>query len=219
MVTLPRAVWQPGRRQPGEFHILAFDPGGTIGWSHLVLDYRAFSRPENKVLSNVRSWNSGEFQGTEVEQIQSCVDKIWVVHFGRELNARANVVSPAINAGNVDTVSEDFELTQLIGGKNLLSPVRINAVLDWECRRQGLQLHLQKRSMRTGVTKDRLKLFGFTGRRFGKDEFSAMQHAVVWLRGIKKKSIAFPWKLMDKMGGRYWDCDCSEGYQCDWKHP
>src|SRR3989304_2746597 len=197
--------------QPNEDHLVAFDPGGTIGWSHFVVDCHAFSRPENKVMRYLKEWDCGEFSGPEHEQVTQCVALITSAHFG-EMPFNSTT----------DIIAEDFELTQLIGGKNLLSPVRINAVLDWECRKQGLELQLQARQLRTSITKQRLQLFGFTGT-FRQDEFSAMQHGVTWLRRIKQKSIDQPWKLSDEIShNAYWDCACSEGgsdWPCDLNHP
>lgn len=219
---LPRKAWRRQAARPEEYHILAFDPGGIIGWAHLVLDYRAFSRPENKALRWLASWDVGELAGTELDQLNAASQMIYNTHFPNEFNQR------------LDVISEDFELTQLIGGKNLLSPVRINAVLEWECVRQGLSLTLQRRVLRIGQTADRLNAFGFQGPSWratgaGKDAFAAMQHAVTWLRRIKEESRRLPWKLVDTMGGRYWDCRCDTWTKkngsrngstlCDLRHP
>lgn len=201
--------------KPDEYHLVFFDPGGTIGWAYFELDQRAFSRPEHKVLASIRFWDSGEFTGQEHEQEQMAVDLIDRAMFG-----------PMPFNSRTDIGSEDFELTQMIGGKNLLSPVRINAVLDWECRKHGLTLQLQARQLRTSVTRERLKLWGFD-ERFRKDEFAAVQHAITWLRRVKQKSLAHPWKLSDGSShNAFWDCACSRGRgrngrraKCDLIHP
>lgn len=140
-------------------------------------------------------------------------------------NSTTHVVARGISRG--DIVSEDFELTQLIGGANLLSPVRINAVLEYECQRWGLQLNKQRRSLRTSVTPERLEMYGFKppGRRWsktskGKDAFAAMQHAVVWLRRLKEQTRGRPWKLADgSTHNAFWDCACDDGLPCDLRHP
>lgn len=195
---------------PNQFNLITFDPGGTIGWAHFIVDFRAFSRPEAKVLRWVQSWNCGEFTGQEAEQLSAAV----------ALVGRARYTGKLIN--RTEVVSEDFELTQLIGGENLLSPVRINAVLEWEInKRFGLSLRRQRRQMRMRVTRERLKLFGFKGK-FRKDEFAAMQHGVVRLRQIKAESLRVPWKLEDAIStNAYWDCACAkgDGWSCDLKHP
>jgi hypothetical protein len=213
-------------RHPNEYHLVTFDPGGVIGWTHFVLDCRAFSRPEHKVLRWLKSWECGEFEGTEFEQCQAASRLIWNARFGAmPYNTTTDVLSAGIT--RTDLVSEDFELTQLIGGRNLLSPVRINAVLGYECDRWGLTLKLQKRSLRTSVTPERLEMFGFIppGRRWtknskGKDAFAAMQHAVVWLRRTKELSRGRPWQLGDSQtANTFWDCGCADGLKCDLRHP
>lgn len=157
-----------------EYHIVAFDPGGTTGYAHLVLNRRAFASREAKVLTNIMSWDCGEYKGTEHEVIAQCIMLLRESRYG-DMPYR----SP------LSVVSEDFELTQLIGGNNLLIPVRINAVLGWECRRLfNTDLILQARQLRTAVTRDRLKLWKLW-KPMGKDAFAAMQHAVTWVRRMK----------------------------------
>lgn len=205
---------------PNEYHLITFDPGGTIGWARLIVDCRAFSRPEHKVLRWVKEWDCGEFVGERHAQLREC----------RALIHGSFVDMPFRPV--VDAVAEDFELTQLIGGADLISPVEVNAVLDWECHLTGLTLHRQKRSMRTNVTPERLRAFGFdspmnrggrwtkSGR--GKDAFAAMQHAMVWIQGVKEKSKRRPWKLSDgQTHNAYYDCACADNihYACDLVHP
>ncbi len=214
---------------PNEYHLVTFDPGGTIGWTHFVLDCRAFSRPEHKILRWIKSWDCGEFSGQEHEQLTEASRLIWQARFGdMPYNSKVDVVASALS--RTDVLAEDFDLTQLVGGKNLLSPVRINSVLGWECYRWSMHLELQNRSMRTKVTKERLREFGFdspfsrtgnwTTTSKGKDGFAAMQHAIVWLRRVKEISRSKPWKLSDgQTDNAYWDCTCEEGKSCDLRHP
>lgn len=204
--------------KPNEFHLVSFDPGGTIGWAHFRLNCQAFSRPEHKVLGNLLSWDCGEFSGTETEQISQAVALIHRAHY-----------KPMPYTTKMCVLSEDFALAQLIGGKELVSPIRINAVLDWECRKQGLVLDLQDRSQRVQITPDRLHLFGFSPppprKRWGttgagKDMFAAMQHGIVKLRRIKEQSRKWPWKLSDGVSSNaFWDCACEDGKRCDLTHP
>lgn len=212
-----------------EYHIVAFDPGGTTGYAHLVLDFRAFSRPGNKALRYLKHWECGEYTGTENEQVGQASRLIWKARFGdMPFNSPTDVLSSGLSRS--DFLSEDFELTQQVGGNNLLSPVRINAKLDWVCAQWGLKLNLQKRGSRLTQTAERLNAFGFmspfrnngtwspAGR--GKDAFAAMQHAVTWLRRVKTESRSRPWKLGE--GGRAnarWDCACERGRRCDIRHP
>lgn len=215
-------------KQPNEYNLVTFDPGGTIGWTHFVLSYRAFSRPEHRAIEFVKRWECGEFSGSENEQVAEASRLVWRARFGdMPYNSTTDVVASGLS--KADILSEDFELTQMIGGDNLLSPVRINAKLDWECYRWGLKLNYQRRSMRTNVTPERLQLAGFdspyrrngawskSGR--GKDAFAAMQHAIVWLKRVKTESLSKPWRLDDgQTTNARWDCACERGRRCDITH-
>lgn len=191
-----------------EYHLVVFDPGGTTGWARFVVNFKAFSRPEHKILANLIDWDCGELSGTEHEQ---CTQAVKLMSDARY----------RVSHKQMDVVGEDFDLTQLIGGNNLLSPVRINSVLAWESAKLGVEYKLQNRQLRTAVTRERLKLWGFKGS-FAKDEFAAMQHGITWLRRLKKETIKIPWKLQDTAwNDTYWDCPCSENvhYECTLIHP
>lgn len=206
-----------------QYHLISFDPGGTTGWAHFVLSYRAFSRPEHKVLAHLISWDCGEFTGDEKQQLGLAVGLITRNIRGGEFRPR------------MDVVGEHFDLTQLVGGSELLSPVRINAVLDWECGKLGLRYQEQGRQLRTNKTPERVLTMGFysplnrggrwtkTGR--GKDAFAAMQHGIVWLQRLKRESIGRPWKLSDAVSSNArWDCSCEEKrrgnrMKCNLIHP
>jgi hypothetical protein len=196
------------------YHLIWFDPGAAAtGWGHVCVRRNAFSRPENKVLANILTWQSGELKGPESGQLDNIVGRL------RSLRDRAGYLCMEVG-------TEEFDLVQTIGGKNLLSPVRINAVLDWEVTKLGLKLRYQNRSLRINQTRERLKLFGFN-KRFGKDEFAAMQHLVYRLRKIKEESRHQPWKLGEgSLINAHYDCRCENGKgmkarrpKCDLIHP
>lgn len=218
---IPRGLWPhlKFKERTGLYHILWFDPGSAgTGWAHIVLDQHAYSRPDNKVLANVLTWDCGTYRGNDVEQYTHAVGQMKAIyHYG--------TLIPRMDVG-----SEDFDLVQTVGGKdNLLSPVRFNAVMGWELAHFGKQLILQNRTMRTQQTPERLNAFGFTGRwsktSSGKDEFAAMQHAVTWMRRLKEKANDLPWKLSDGVStNARWDCACEETRgtkrrKCDLSHP
>jgi len=218
---LPKSKWPSSefKERVGLYHILWFDPGAAgSGWAHLVIDQHAYSRPDNRVLANVLSWDCGTFTGTDLEQYNLAVTFMLHVHNFSSLRPRFAIGS------------EDFDLVQTVGGKdNLLSPVRFNAVLGWEASKLGHKLVLQNRAMRTQQTAERLNAFGFIDRwsktSKGKDEFAAMQHAVTWMRNVKQKANDLPWKLSDGIStNARWDCACERGRNgktkvCDLSHP
>lgn len=208
MTTLPKGAWEwkaGMAKVPNEFHLIAFDPGArATGWAHFVLDFRAFSRPDNKVLANLKSWDCGQFTGPDHEQYTAAQMLVYRAKSTGQFWSRTEVVS------------EDFQLVQTIGGKNLLAPVRFNAVMQWECGKLATRFFLQNRTDRTAQTAERLNAMGFTGRwsttaKSGKDAFSAMQHGVTWLKKLKRQSESFPWKLSDNVGtNAFWDCSCAK---------
>lgn len=191
------------------FQLIAYDPGGTIGFFHAIVDLRAFSRPENKILNNLIYWNCGELSGSETEQEDQLTRFIKQYHYVNGRRIRTQVIGEA------------FDLVQLIGGDDILSPVRINAVIQWECAKLGVPWALQRRHLRIKVTKERLKLWGFT-ERFRKDEFAATQHGWYYLRSLKQQSLSRPWKLeSDSATNARWDCSCAErrNRKCNLIHP
>jgi len=205
-----------------EYHVTAYDGGGTTGWAHFCVDFRAFSRPESRVLRWLKWWDCGELTGPEHKQYQAATNHV------------TNVVSASGLGGSYlfyDVIAEDFDLVQLKGAKeNLLSPVRFNAVMAWECQKVAVKFHLQARQMRTLITPDYLATAGFqspfrrTGKwgtsGKGKDAFAAMQHGITWLKRVKADSRRRPWKLSDNgIINARWDCACEDKKPCDMLHP
>lgn len=173
-------------KRKDELHVITFDPGGKMGWAHFVVHVRAFSHPREKVLKNLLGWRCGEFDGTEHEKVRAALD---LIRMSRYRNGR-------LYTARYEIVTEDFELTQLIGGKDLLIPVRINAILEYQLA-QGFQLPLsyQNRAMRTGVTRKRLRLMGLWPVK-GKDAFAAVQHNVTYLKRLKAKADEQTWERL-----------------------
>jgi len=167
-----------------ELHVISFDPGGVLGWSHFVVDVQAFANPHEKVLTNLLAWRYGEFEGTEHEKVRAALDLIRTSRYKR----RTNLVT-----GHYEIVTEDFELTQLIGGKDLLMPTRLNAILEYQLATLfRLELNYQHRSMRTGVTKERAKLWGIWPVK-GKDAWASIQHGLTFLKRVKIKADELTW--------------------------
>jgi len=169
-----------------ELHVIAFDPGGVMGWAHFVVHIRAFSHPREKVLSNLLGWRCGEFEGTEHDKVRAALDMIRKSRYrnGKLFTARYEIVT------------EDFDLTQLIGGKDLLIPTRLNAILEYQLA-VGFQLPLayQNRALRTGVTKPRLKRMKLWPVR-GKDAYAAVQHGVTYLKRLKQRADEVTWEKL-----------------------
>lgn len=161
------------------YNLVMFDPGGVTGWAAFQLHLDAFMYRDALVLKNVKWWDTGELDETMHWQVTSAANMVQ--------KARYNEDPFSIT----EAVAEGFELRQTIGGDDLLIPVRFSAKLEWELdTRQGIRLQYQSPSMRTNVTRDRLRRMGFTWK--GKDSFAAMQHAITWLKREKDISRRSP---------------------------
>lgn len=162
-----------------------------MGWSEFVVNARAFGNPHERVLTNLLEWRCGEFEGTEHEKVTQALDLIRKSRYG----ATDNLLK-----SHYEIVSEDFELTQLIGGKDLLIPVRLNAILGYQLQTLfQLPLNMQNRQMRTGVTKERAKLWKIWPVK-GKDAWAAVQHGLTYLKRVKVKADEISWLKFQRQG-------------------
>lgn len=188
-----------------KFHLTWYDPGAAAtGWAEFIVDFRAFSRPDNYIMEYLDWFNYGEFTGPEHDQMAKAV---------KQIQHTVQVWGLNVSMLQYEVGGEDFDLVQTIGSKeNLLSPVRFNAVMAWECSKVGITYRLQAPAVRTSETRERMKLYGFMkpGQPMRKDAFAAMQHAVHRLKTIKQLANKRPWKLSEGgISNVYYDCSCS----------
>lgn len=170
--------------------ILAFDPGGTTGWSLLVLPklwgtQNIFGWPQDHILRNKVLWHHGQFD--------CLVDENNAVYCMMQLINKWP--SAAI-------VCEDFILraNRHEMSRELLSPVRITAMLEYELWRKRRKIWLQAPSQaKTLVTDERLKGWGVYTREGGLQHArDADRHALLFLRrcmgarGTATRNVAWP---------------------------
>jgi|ERR1700754_2908477 len=166
-----------------------FDTGGAAtGWAHFAIHIRAFTGPQWAWEDHVRAWNTGEFRGTETRMAQQCIERVLFARWGPPSLATSFPMGLFVG-----TESFDRQPNQR-GGDEVLSPVRINAMLQYGLYLQcpGIELLYQGRSMRVQVTKERLTRWGYGWK--GKDSFAAMQHVVTFIRRTKQEADRRPWR-------------------------
>lgn len=154
--------------------ILSFDPGGTTGWSLLVLQRNwgtedVFNLPQDVMLRSKSSWFHG--------QIDCMVNEDAAVHVLLELIDEWP--SAAI-------VVEDFILrtNRREMNRELLSPVRITAKIEHHLWRNGRKMWLQAPSQAKSLgTDDRLKAWGVYTSEGGLGHArDADRHAMLFMR-------------------------------------
>lgn len=177
--------------------VIAIDPGGTTGWSLISVHPEALVEADASILDNVFLHQHGQVD---------CGSKRG--NLGTSLHA--GVSTDGEFAGVYDlakfcnswpsaaVVIEDFQLRQFRKDRDLLSPVRITAPLEYELWKAGRDAHFQQPADAKRVcTDDRLKrwkMYDPVGSMVHARD--ADRHAILFLRRCKAKSAfraeAFP---------------------------
>lgn len=158
--------------------VIAIDPGGTTGWSLMVLPPEALSDPDERILANIVQHKHGEvssLQGKsgDYEEGESiAVDDLWTLI---EAWPEAAVVI------------EDFILNVRRRDRDLLSPVRITSKITfllWKNRRTWTKQ--SPSDAKNTCSDERLKKWGMYQRHGGLEHArDADRHALLLLRKAK----------------------------------
>lgn len=154
--------------------VVAIDPGGTTGWSVMKVHPEALCRPRVSILRNIEHWSHGEVTGPEDRQTMEIMGIIeqWP---------------------GCCILIEDFILRKLLKSRELLSPVRLTAKLEYACFLSGITDRVFKQAGNHAMdtaTNERLKRWGLYERAGGLEHArDADRHAITWLRECEKT----PW--------------------------
>jgi hypothetical protein len=156
------------------YQSIAFDPGGTTGWSVFCVHDVAMRSLDYKILDNITFWSAGEFVGDE----DSLVDQMLGL---AEAWPEAKVIS------------EGFDLRTDNRSPDVLSPVRILAAFRYALGHpaprtvppRGVIVQLPALA-KASVNDDRLTRWGFAERLRGLPHArDAVRHNITWLRRAK----------------------------------
>jgi hypothetical protein len=150
--------------------LISIDPGGTTGWSIMQVHPEALCRPSVPVLRNVLHWTHGELVGPEIVQTNEIIKMV------QEWPGACLLV-------------EDFILRMRNMDRELLSPVRIRAMLSYGLDMAGLSEYFSQSAgdAKETVNDDRLKRWGFYQRAGGLGHArDADRHSLTWLQSCKK---------------------------------
>lgn len=181
---------RPSRDLPRDcLPIIAIDPGGTTGWSLIVikrelLGQNVFKQPMEMILRTKLQWDHGQVDCRLQEDAAVC-------KLRRLIN---DWPSAAV-------VIEDFILrpARKESSRELLSPVRITAKIEHHLWLHGRNVFLQQPAMGKRMTDERLKQLGvYTavgGLQHARD---ADRHAIMFIRrcmdakGVALQQVAWP---------------------------
>lgn len=171
---------------PGYAKLLWFDPGGTTGWSVMVVHPDALVDPDVPILANMEYHVTGQIPGAGMadESEQLAISKIMDL-----INGWAG---SAIG-------TESFRLRQFTKDLELLTPVRLNAAMKYALWAGGWgQLYEQSPDMAKKTATDaRLKDWGLYNMHSGGHARDADRHAITFLRRCKSnpnlRQLAWPW--------------------------
>lgn len=168
--------------------VLAIDPGGTTGWAVMSVHAEALCAPRVSILNNIEHWSHGEIGGPEAEQVTQIMG-IYEQWPGACL------------------LIEDFILRKMLMSRELLSPVRITAMLSYACFLGGYAYYLQNGGYAMSTATDsRLKEWGLYERAGGmRHARDADRHAITWLRQCKTEAFlrAKCWPYLYGPGGEF----------------
>ena len=170
------------RDLPKTFVVIAFDPGGTTGWSLMEVHPTVFTR-RDKILDNLLIHQHGEVDcGSKRGNLGlSGHDGISTSGEAAGTNALIRLCKAWPGAA---IVIEDFILLQERKDRDLLSPVRITAAISYSLWLQGREYTVQSPAMaKTVATDARLKDWGLYDRHGGLGHArDADRHAITFLR-------------------------------------
>lgn len=168
--------------------VIAIDPGGTTGWSLIVLPPDALSDPDEKILTSIAIHQHGEVStymgrnGVDGEAI--CVDDLW------------SLIKCWPDAA---LVIEDFVIRQYNRSRDFLSPVRVTSALSYLIWKDNRVWHKQSPADAKNVaTDDRLRRWGLYSSEGGLGHArDADRHAILFLRKAKEnpriRAEVWPW--------------------------
>lgn len=166
--------------------VIAFDPGGTTGWSVFDVHPEALFDSEVSIVENINLWTHGQ---TDCGSTKGNLGKS--SHAGISTTGEAAGVAELVGLcrswPGAAVVIEDFIVRRMDQSRDFLSPVRITAALSqWLWQMDRHYFVQQPAYAKTTVTDARLKAWGFYSRAGGENHArDADRHAITFLRKCK----------------------------------
>jgi hypothetical protein len=150
--------------------VVWFDPGGTTGWSVISVHPEALIENDVTILDNIINWTHGQIVGDENEQASAMLGIV--------------AAWPGCCVGH-----EDFILGKFSADRELLSPVRITAKVEFGLFLAGGVPYFRQMpsEAKKVATDERLRSWGLYEREGGQGHArDADRHAITWIRKCKQ---------------------------------
>jgi len=183
--------------------VIAIDPGGTTGWSLISVHPGALIEPNASVLDNIFTHQHGQVDcGSHRGNLGSSLHS--GISTDGECSGIYDLAKFCYTWPCAAVVIEDFQLRQFRKDRDLLSPVRITAALEYCLWRKGRDAHFQEPADAKRVcTDERLKrwqMYDPVGSMVHARD--ADRHAILFLRKCKAnaefRKNAFPYLYGDR---------------------
>jgi hypothetical protein len=167
--------------------VISIDPGGVTGWSVMEVHPEALVDTDVSILDNILNRDNGQVRAMPVEGPK----KPKVRELSREERAcvRAILNDVILRYPNAAVVIEDFILRRASMDRELLSPVRLTAALEWAIDDLPERYELFRQTPAEAkqlATDDRLKNWGLYQRAGGMQHArDADRHSITFLRKAK----------------------------------
>ena len=170
--------------------VISIDPGGTLGWSRMVVHPEALVDPEVSVLDNILDRANGQIRAIPAAA-NGKAPKVLELSTEERRCVRTLMRDVLENWAGAALVVEDFLLRKKLMDRELLSPVRLTAALEWAVEESGLGLSLQRQTpseAKGTATDERLKAWGLYSRAGGMQHArDADRHSITFLRKAKAR--------------------------------
>ncbi|AXQ61378.1 RuvC-like resolvase [Gordonia phage Marietta] len=178
--------------------VIAFDPGGTTGWSVMRLDPAKLLDKTASWRDVITHWWHGEI---DCGAMSGSVNDAAITQLGDEIDLGGSLSGEHAGAYMMDQlvnqaggrfltalVIEDFILRTQTQKRDALSPVRLTAAFEqmiWERPGYPTPKRQQPSEAKSSITDERLKQWGFwaSGSRHARD---ADRHAILFLRKVRQ---------------------------------
>lgn len=170
--------------------VISIDPGGTTGWSRMVVHPEALVDPDVPILTNILDRANGQVRAIPVTPGGKAPKALNLAL--EERRCIRTLVSDVLRSwSGAALVIEDFLLRKKVMDRELLSPVRLCAALELAVEYEGLGMTLHRQSpseAKTMATDDRLKAWGLYARAGGQQHArDADRHSITFLRKAKAR--------------------------------